>query len=213
MEANGPWKTIKSEQVYDNNWIRITHNDVLNPSGNEGIYGVVHFKNKAIGILPLDEDYNTWIVGQHRYPLNEYSWEIPEGGGALDVDPIESAKRELKEEVGIKAEKFTLIQRMHLSNCVSDEVALLYVAQGLTFHESEPDDDEELVVKKVPFEELYQMVVRGEVTDAMALAAVTSCKVDDYRRNLIITSFSSSFSLNDFLLPALVFSNRGQHHE
>jgi len=177
MEMNGPWKTLNTKQVYDNNWISVTHSEVLNPNENPGIYGVVHFKNMAIGVLPLDEDYNTWIIGQHRYTLNEYSWEIPEGGGAMDVNPEDSARRELLEEAGIKANKLTLIQKMHLSNCVSDEVGFIYVAQGLTFHNPEPDDDEQLEIKKIPFEELYQMVIRNEVTDAMAVAAVLRVKL------------------------------------
>lgn len=176
-EQENPWKTLKSEIVYESAWIGITKHDVLNPNGNPGVYSVVHFKNIAIGILPLDKDHNTYIVGQYRYPLNQYSWEIPEGGGFLDVDPLDSAKRELLEETGIKADKWTKIQEMHLSNSATDEFCILYIAQDLSFGESEPEDDEQLEVRKLHFDELYKMVEKGEVTDSLTVAAVLKTKL------------------------------------
>ena len=168
---------MKEEVRYETPWIRITHHDIIDPSGREGIYGTVHFKNLAIGVVPLDEDLNTWIVGQYRYPIEAYSWEIPEGGGRRDIPPIESAKRELREEAGIEADHWQEILRMDLSNSASDEHAILYVAQGLSFHPPQPDHDEELELKKVPFEELYGMVVRGEVLDSLTVAAVLKVKL------------------------------------
>lgn len=174
---NNPWKTLKSNEIYDSPWIKLTHHDVLNPAGNEGTYSVVHFKKLAIGIVPLDEQNNTWIVGQYRYPLHAYSWEIPEGGGDRNTAPLESARRELLEECGIVAANWRLIQELQLSNSATDEVAYLYVATGLSFQESNPDEDEQLVVRKLPFEELYEMVIRGEVTDAMSVAAVLKIKL------------------------------------
>lgn len=172
-----PWKTLKSEKVYDSPWIGLTKHDVLNPSGNPGTYSVVHFKNLAIGVLPLDQDYNTWIVGQYRYPIDQYSWEIPEGGGKRDVPPIDSAKRELLEETGITAGKWTKIQEMYLSNSASDEFCILYIAQDLTFGESEPEDDEELEVRKIHFDELYAMVNDGRITDSLTVAIVLKAKL------------------------------------
>jgi 8-oxo-dGTP pyrophosphatase MutT (NUDIX family) len=172
-----PWK-IKSEKVvYDNPWIKLTEYQVINPSGNPGIYGKMHYKNLAIGVLPLDEDLNTYLVGQYRFPLGQYSWEMPEGGGVIGVDPIESAKRELLEETGLKAETWTEIQRLHLSNSVSDELSILYVARGLKQFEAEPEDTEQLIIKKLPFEEVYQMVCSGAITDAMTVAAVLKVKL------------------------------------
>ena len=168
---------MKEEVRYETPWIRITHHDVIDPSGREGIYGTVHFKHLAIGVVPLDEDLNTWIVGQYRYPIEAYSWEIPEGGGKRDIPPVESAKRELREEAGIEADHWREILRMDLSNSASDEHAILYLAQGLTFHPPQPDHDEELEVKKLPFEELYGMVVRGEVLDSLTVAAVLKVKL------------------------------------
>ncbi len=172
MEKRGPWTTLNEELVYQTPWIAVTHHDVLDPSGKQGIYGTIHFKNVAIGIVPLDDELNTWIVGQYRYPIRAYSWEIPEGGGKRDVPPIDSAKRELREEVGIEAEHWREVLRMDLSNSASDEHAIIYVAQGLTYHAPQPDHDEELEQRRLPFAELYAMVQRGEVTDSLTVAAV-----------------------------------------
>ena len=177
MSTNNPWKVLNSKKIYDNNWISLTEHQVLNPSGGPGIYGEVHFKNFAIGILPLDEDYNTWLVGQYRFPLKAYSWEIIEGGGDLAIDPIESAKRELAEESGLTASKFTEIQRMHLSNSVSDELAIIYVAQGLHMGQASPEDTEELMIKKLPFPEAYDMVINGTITDSMSVAGILKTKL------------------------------------
>ncbi len=168
---------MKEEVRYETPWIRITHHDILDPSGREGIYGTVHFKNIAIGVVPLDDDLNTWIVGQYRYPIEAYSWEIPEGGGKRDIPPVESAKRELREEAGIEAAHWQEILRMDLSNSASDEHAILFVARGLTFQAPQPDHDEELELKKLPFEELYAMVQRGEVLDSLTVAAVLKVKL------------------------------------
>jgi len=175
--TKNPWKTLSSEKVYDSPWISLTKHDVLNPSGNPGTYSVVHFKNLAIGVLALDENYNTWLVGQYRYPINQYSWEIPEGGGDRNIPPLESAKRELLEETGIRATKWTKIQEMYLSNSASDEFCILYIAQELSFGEAEPEDDEQLQLKKVHFNELYEMVVQGEITDSLTVAAVLKTKL------------------------------------
>src|SRR3989344_5723313 len=131
----------------------------------------------ALGILALDEDYNTWIVGQYRYTINQYSWEIPEGGGKWDIEPMESAKRELLEETGITAKKWTKILEMHLSNSASDEFSVLYIAQDLSFGKSEPEDTEQLEVKKLPFDDLYKMVEDGKVTDSLTVAAVLKVKL------------------------------------
>lgn len=176
-EEINPWTTLSSEPVYDSPWIALTKHDVLNPNGNPGTYSVVHFKNMALGVLPLDKELNTWIVGQYRYPIKKYSWEIPEGGGKWDVAPLDSAKRELLEETGITAEKWTKIQEMHLSNSASDEFCILYIAQELSFGKSEPEDSEQLEVRKLHFDELYKMVEDGEITDSLTVAAVLKTRL------------------------------------
>jgi len=172
-----PWEILSSETKMDTPWVTVKFHKVLNPSKQEGIYGVTYFKNLAIGILPLDENLNTWIVGQYRFPTDCYSWEMPEGGGKLDIDPLISAKRELKEETGIEAANWRLIQKLHLSNSSTDEEALLYVATGLSFGESEPEPSEQLIIKKIHFDEMYQMVCDGQITDAMTVAAALRVKL------------------------------------
>ncbi|RYG08641.1 MAG: NUDIX hydrolase [Chitinophagaceae bacterium] len=177
MSTGNPWKILKSDQIYDNAWIKLTEHQVINPAGGKGIYGEVHFKNLALGIVVLDTNYDTWLVGQYRFPLKAYSWEIPEGGGALNTDPVVSAKRELKEETGIVAAAFTEIQRIHLSNSVSDEYAIIFVAQDLQMGVSSPEETEELAVRKLPFEEAYQMVMDGTITDSMSVAGILKTKL------------------------------------
>jgi ADP-ribose pyrophosphatase len=172
-----PWKINSEKNIYDNPWINVTEYQVTNPSGNPGIYGKIHYKNIAIGILPLDDELNTYLVGQFRFVLGKYSWEIPEGGGKLDTDPLDSAKRELVEETGLKADNWTELQRMYLSNSVSDEYAIIYLARGLKQFEPEPEDTEQLIVHKVPFGEVYRMVCDGEIMDAMTVAAVLKAHI------------------------------------
>lgn len=177
LNMKNPWKTLSKTPIYDNPWITVTEHQVINPSGGNGIYGVVDFKNLAIGIVPLDEDNNTWLVGQFRYTLNEYSWEIPEGGGPHGIDPLDSAKRELLEETGIRAEKWTKLLNLHTSNSVTSEYGVAYIAQGLSFGEASPEETEDLQVKKLPFEEVYQMVMKGEITDALSICSILKTKL------------------------------------
>ena len=172
-----PWTILSERAVYDNKWIGVTEYDVINPSGGKGIYGVVHFKSLAIGVVPLDEELNTWLVGQYRFPLKQYSWEIPEGGGDPAVPPVASAQRELLEETGLVAKEWTPIMEMHLSNSVSDEKAILFLARQLEQREPEPEETEQLVVRKLPFEEAYRMVMSGEITDSMSVAAIMKVKI------------------------------------
>ena len=176
-EKRNPWQIKDERQVYDNPWIQLKEFDVLDPSGKPGKYGVVHFKNMAIGILVLDDKNNAYIVGQYRFPLKSYSWEIPMGGGKIGIDPLDSAKRELKEETGIVAHKWQEIVQIHLSNSVTDEYGIAYVAKDLEFQEADPEDVEELQTRKLPFEELLQMVMRGDITDSLTVAAVLKAKI------------------------------------
>jgi 8-oxo-dGTP pyrophosphatase MutT (NUDIX family) len=176
MEDNklmeNPWVTKSSEVVYESAWIKVHKNDVLNPAGKDALYSYVEFKNLAIGILPLDENNNTWLVGQFRYPTNSYSWEIIEGGGNPEQEPVESAKRELKEEAGIIANDYKELMRMHLSNSATDELAIVFIARDLSFAEAEPEESEVLQLKKVHINEANEMCLYGEITDAISVAAI-----------------------------------------
>jgi ADP-ribose pyrophosphatase len=175
-QYKNPWKTLSEKEIYQNPWIRLTEAQVINPGGGKGIYGKIHFRNLALGIVALDENHHTWLVGQYRYVPDQFSWEIPEGGGPIGTDPLNSAKRELLEETGISAASWTEIQRLHLSNSVSDELAIIYLARDLEFGEAHPEETEELSIWKLPFDEAYKMVLEGEITDSMSVAAILKVK-------------------------------------
>ena len=174
---HNPWTILSGKEQYHNKWIKVTEHQVLNPAGGPGIYGVVHFKNTAIGVIALDEAYNTYLVGQYRFPLNQFSWEIPEGGVPLGEDPLDGAKRELLEETGLVANSWTPIVHIHLSNSVSDEAGIIYLARQLEQHTAEPEETEQLYIKKLPFETVYQMVKSHEITDSMSIAAIQKVKL------------------------------------
>lgn len=170
--TENPWKTLNISAVYENPWIRLEHHQVLNPAGKEGIYGKVHFKNRAMAIVPVDQEGNTWLIGQYRYALDEYAWEIPMGGGPIGLDMLESAERELREETGLSAEKWTEIMRIHTSNSVTDEEGIVYLAEELSQGETEFEETEVLQIKKLPFAEVLEMVMTGQITDSISVAAI-----------------------------------------
>ncbi len=167
-----PWRTLRSRSVYENPWIRVREDQVLRPDGNPGIYGVVEYKCRAVGVLPVDDDGSIWLVGQHRYPLNQYSWEIPEGGGPTSETLEETARRELREETGLTCGELELIATSHLSNSVSDEVAYIYRASQLTLGQSAPEGTEEIEVRRVPWDEAWGMLREGRITDSMSVIAI-----------------------------------------
>lgn len=172
-----PWRFETASIPYENPWIRVTEHRGINPAGNPGIYGIVHFKNLAIGVVALDADQHIWLVGQYRVPLEAWSWEIPEGGGPHGTDPLESAKRELEEETGLKAREWRQIVQVHMSNSVSDEVGIVYLAQGLEQGTADPEETEQLAVRRVPFMEAYQMVRDGAITDSLSVAAIQKIRL------------------------------------
>ena len=183
-ESVNPWKVLGEKEIYDNKWISVTEYDVINPSGGKGIYGKVHFKNFAVGIIPLDDELNTYLVGQFRFTINAYSWEIPEGGGPVDEDILESAKRELREETGLVAGEWARIMHLHLSNSVCDEYGVIFLARNLSQQQARPEETEQLVVKKVPFEEVYRMVNEGKITDSLTVAGILKVKLMMLQGNL-----------------------------
>ena len=171
-ETHNPWQTLSTEVKYDNPWISVREDQVLNPGGGQGIYGVVSMKNKALGIVPIDADGNTWLVGQYRYPLNEYSWEIPMGGGLIEHDILKSAQRELKEETGLTAALWTRIARLHTSNSVTDEEGFVFLAEELTQGDLEPEETEDLRLWKLPLAEAIRMVMDDRITDGITVAGL-----------------------------------------
>ncbi|MEM0897410.1 MAG: NUDIX hydrolase [Verrucomicrobiota bacterium] len=167
-----PWKTKSTRIAFENPWISVIENEVVRPNGSDGNYTFVHFKRKAVAIVPVDEEGYTWLVGQYRYTLDRYSWEVPEGGSDPGEEPVDTARRELREETGLSAEQLDLILEMDLSNCVSDEVSFTFLARGLSEGEMAPDESEELKVRRVPMQEAMAMVERGEIRDALSIGSL-----------------------------------------
>jgi 8-oxo-dGTP pyrophosphatase MutT (NUDIX family) len=167
-----PWQRLGTSVVYDNPWFQVVDHEVVHPAGNPGVYGVVSFKNLAVGVIPLDDEDHTWLVGQFRFPLNEYSWEIPMGGVPRASDPLAGAQRELKEETGLTAARWRQILSVRISNSVTDESGVVYVAENLTHGEPEPDDTEQLQLRRLPFDDVVRMVMDGEITDGLSVTGI-----------------------------------------
>lgn len=184
-----PWKKLSQRTVYDNPWIKVQQDEVIMPNGQPGIYGVVHFKNRAIGVLPIDADGSIHLVGQFRYTLGCYSWEIPEGGCPEDEAPLEGAKRELLEETGLQAAEWRLLGKAHLSNSVTDEEAIWYLATDLTCGDAQPEATEKLSHKRVPFEKALEMIENGEITDALSILAIQQYALIK-QRNKSLTAYN-----------------------
>ena len=180
-ERVGPWVRHRRATVYRNPWVEVWHDDVARPDGAPGIYGVVHFRSTAVGVVVLDERDRVLLVGQHRYTLDRHSWEIPEGGSPHEEDSLEGARRELAEETGVTAANWRELIRFTLSNSVTDEEGVMYLATGLTHGASSPDPTEELEIRWVPFEQAVVMVETGAIHDVMtqvALLALARERVD-----------------------------------
>jgi 8-oxo-dGTP pyrophosphatase MutT (NUDIX family) len=170
--APEPWRRLARRAVYDNEWITVWHDEVIRPDGQPGIYGVVHFANLAVGSVVIDDADRVLLVGQHRYTLDAYSWEIPEGGVPGEEVPLDGARRELREETGVDAAEWHELARLHLSNSVTDEAAVLFLATGVSHGEADPDGTEDLEVRWVPFAEALAMTLDGRITDALSVVGI-----------------------------------------
>lgn len=173
LETTNPWTTLSTREVYLNPWIRVREDQVINPGGGRGIYGVVEYRNRAVGVVPVDDEGHTWLVGQWRYCHNRYEWEIPEGGCPAGEEPAECARRELLEETGIVAREIEpLLTGIQLSNSTSNEVCDLFVARGLTFAQASPEETERLEVRRVPLQEAIAMARDGRIRDGVSVMAL-----------------------------------------
>ncbi len=167
-----PWIRVTRRTAYENPWLTVWHDEVTRPDGQPGIYGLVHFTHLAVGVVALDDEDRVTLVGQWRYTLDDWSWEIPEGGVPFDEDPQAGAARELREETGLVAATWNELARVHLSNSVSDEAGILFLATDLTAGEPEPDGTEAIETRRVPFPEALAMTLDGRITDALSVVAL-----------------------------------------
>ena len=176
--AKQRWQTLSAETVYENPWIRVEDHKVLNPAGATSQYGKVCFKNRAVAILAVDDSGNIYLVGQYRYTLSQYSWELPMGGAPLAENPLTAAQRELREETGLTAKRWSELLHLHTSNSVTDETGFVYLARGLTAGAPEFEDTEDLSIRMLPLAEALQWVHQGKITDAMSVAGILRLAAD-----------------------------------
>jgi 8-oxo-dGTP pyrophosphatase MutT (NUDIX family) len=179
--AVGPWRRRSRRVAYENEWISVWHDEVDRPDGSPGIYGVVHFANLAVGVVVLDDEDRVLLVGQHRYSLDAYSWEIPEGGVPPGESAIDGARRELREETGVDATGWRELVRLHLSNSISDEAGVVFAALASRHGTPTPDPTEDLAVRWVPFDAALTMMTMGEITDALSVIGLQAVALERAR--------------------------------
>ena len=170
LPAHVPWRDLGYRVVHETDWLALTEHQAIAPSGREATYGVLRFKNIATGVLPVHPDGTVTLVGQARFARSNYSWEMPEGGAPSGEDPFEAAKRELAEEAGLAAGNWALALKVEVSNSITDEIGLTWIAWDLTPVPREPDPTEVFRVVRVPFTTLLQEIERGAILDSFTVA-------------------------------------------
>ncbi|MBV9759013.1 MAG: NUDIX hydrolase [Acidobacteriaceae bacterium] len=172
MTHRNPWKTISSRRAYENAWIRVREDQVIRPDGAPGIYGVVEIR-PSVAIVAIDDLDRVSLVGQWRYSVNRYSWEVPRGGSHPgETDMLEVARRELAEEAGVIAAQWRELGCVDVCNGVADDVQTLFLATGLAATDMCLDPEEEIVVEWRPFEEAVEMALDGRITEVCSIAAI-----------------------------------------
>ena len=185
-QRHNPWQTVQQQDVYENPWIRVEHHDVINPRGQPGIYGKVCFKNRAVGIIPVDSAGNTWLVGQYRYTLDKWLWEIPMGGAPLHEEPLPTAHRELREETGLRASNMQQIMFLHTSKSITDEEGYVYLATGLTAGATEHEATEDIEVIQLPLRDAIAMAQDARITDIISIAGLLHLALNHQRYGLVL---------------------------
>jgi 8-oxo-dGTP pyrophosphatase MutT (NUDIX family) len=166
-----PWKPGVERLAFESGWIIVTEQTAIAPTGKPSPYGLVRFKNLAVAVLPIHDDGTIVLVGQHRFPLGDYTWELPEGGAPLAEDPLDGAKRELAEETGLAAAEWREVMRAQLSNSVTDERMVGYLALGLSEAGArEADETEAITLARVPFREALDAAMAGYLPDMLTVA-------------------------------------------
>ncbi|HET6461650.1 MAG TPA: NUDIX hydrolase [Syntrophales bacterium] len=184
-EPINPWKTLTSKNIYENEWIVLQEDKVVTPKGISNLYAKVKFKKKTVGIVALDEAKHLWLVGQYRYPIDQYSWEIPGGGASMHEGVLEAAKRELKEETGLSANKWQLIVHMYTCNSITDEEVFIFLAKELCHGKMELEETERIILKKIPLRCILEMVNNGLITDAVSIAGVFKTMINENVLNMV----------------------------
>ena len=172
MAPQNPWKTISTRMAYENAWIRVREDQVIRPDGGPGIYGVIEIR-PSVAVVAIDEQDRVVLVGQWRYSVNRFSWELPRGGSNPgEANLLEVAKRELAEETGLRAEHWRELGPVDVCIGVSDDVQTLYLATGLSRTEQRLDPEEEITVEWRPFEEAVKMAIDGRIREVCSIAAL-----------------------------------------
>lgn len=172
MKDTNPWKTLSSKTVYQNPWMRVREDIVVRPDGSDGIYGVMESKDSVI-VVVLNEDNDVYLIRSFNYPVSTWSWGLP-GGGGDDEEPEVASKRELAEETGIIANRWTFLGKTRVSSGLMTEKMAVYLAQDLSFGERLAADDTELIndAKFVSFDEIDRMIAENEIDDAQTVTGL-----------------------------------------